>query len=265
MGFEAPSLMKHARERDLTELSQTHTPEAIRRRLRMGPGHSYLRDFIYGAIDGIVTTFAIVSGVAGAGLSTGIVMILGFANLIADGFSMAVGNYLGTKAEQQLRDEMRRMEEEHIEKVPQGEREEVRQIFAAKGFKGQELERVVDVITSDKNLWVDTMLKEEWGMTLEGPEPKIAGLSTFSAFFLLGIFPLLSFLLQWLMPHLRFDPFLISAVITGVAFFIVGAFKSVFVNQKWYVAGLETFLVGGIAACLAFMVGVVLRNLVNLG
>ncbi len=78
-----------------------HTPAAIRRRLEARPSQDYLKDSIYGAIDGAVTTFAVVSSVAGAGLSSGIVIILGLANLLADGFSMASGNFLGTRAENQ--------------------------------------------------------------------------------------------------------------------------------------------------------------------
>ena len=80
-----------------------HSPAAIRRRLQAGPGHSYLRDFVFGAVDGTVTTFAVVSGAAGAGLPAGVVIVLGMANLLGDGFSMAVGNFLGTRADQQLR------------------------------------------------------------------------------------------------------------------------------------------------------------------
>src|SRR5256885_14766091 len=80
-------------------LEHDHSPEAIRKRLADGPRHNYLRDWIYGGIDGSVTTFAVVTGVTGSGLSTLVILIMGFANLVADGFSMAASNYLGTKAE----------------------------------------------------------------------------------------------------------------------------------------------------------------------
>ena len=86
-----------------TQPEADHSPAAIRRRLQDGPGHSYLRDFVFGAVDGTVTTFAVVSGAAGAGLPAGVVIVLGMANLLGDGFSMAVGNFLGTRADQQLR------------------------------------------------------------------------------------------------------------------------------------------------------------------
>src|SRR5262245_18835256 len=112
-------------ERD--DLHSDHTQEAIANRLAAATGHSYLGDFVLGAVDGAVTTFAVVAGGAGAGLSNGIVLILGFSNVLADGFSMAAGNFLRARADQLLLERFRRMEETHIEHIPDGEREEIRQ------------------------------------------------------------------------------------------------------------------------------------------
>jgi VIT1/CCC1 family predicted Fe2+/Mn2+ transporter len=240
-------------------LRDSHTPAAIRARLEIGPKHSYLRDFIYGAIDGSVTTFAVVSGVTGAELHPSIVIVLGLANLIGDGFSMAAGNYLGVRAEQQLREHARKQEEIHIADFPEGEREEIRQIFASKGFEGADLERAVHIITADRQRWVETMLREEHGLSLHGPRPIRAALTTFFAFVVVGAIPLLSYIVEALVPQLMTHPFVWSTILTGAAFFVVGAFKSRFVNERWYWAGLETLLVGGMAATLAFLVGMALR------
>ena len=245
------------------ELRHQHTPDAVRARLQIGPRHSYLRDFTYGSIDGAVTTFAVVAGVAGAGLSPNVVIILGLANLLADGFSMAVGNFLGARAESQLLWRARQREEQHVAVIPEGEREEIRQIFAAKGFAGDDLDRVVAVITSEPRRWIDTMLREELGLTLHAPSPWRAATTTFTAFVAVGSIPLLAFLYGAVARHATLHPFAISVGLTALAMFGIGAVKSRFVTQRWYLAGAETLLVGGAAAILAYLVAVGLKGLVN--
>ena len=246
---------------NLSELEADHTPAAVRERLMLGPRHSYLRDFVYGAIDGTVTTFAVIAGVAGAGLSSSIVIILGMANLLADGFSMAVSNYLATRTDQQMRERARKMEEHHIAAFPEGEREEIRQIFEAKGFTGEDLERAVTIVTSDLDRWVDTMLQEELGLSLQGPSALRAAAATFIAFFVVGLVPLLAFLVEMLTGLPIQEPFVWSSALTGIAFFVVGALRGRFVAKRWPIAGLETLLIGGSAAALAYGVGVLLKGL----
>jgi VIT1/CCC1 family predicted Fe2+/Mn2+ transporter len=240
---------------------ETHHPHQIAERLEGGPDAVYLKDFIYGAIDGAVTTFAVVAGVAGAGLSSGIIIILGFANLLADGFSMAVSNYLGTRAENQLRDKARQRELDEIRKYPQGEIEEIRQIYYRKGFDGELLEQVVEVITSDHDRWADVMLQEEHGMTLQEHNAAKGGIATFIAFCLVGLIPLLPYLANWLVADTIAEPFLWSSVLTGLAFFIVGAVKARFINLSWWISALETLAIGGAAAIMAYVVGVLLKGL----
>lgn len=244
------------------ELVADHAPAAVRARLRDGPRQSYLRDAVYGAIDGTVTTFAVVAGAQGAGLSAGIVLVLGLANLLADGFSMAVSNYLGSRAETQQRRRIRREEERQVDLVPEGEREEIRQIYAEKGFAGADLERVVEVITSDRERWVDTMLREEHGLPPDGRSAARASLWTFVAFIAVGTFPLISFLIELVVP-LPGDAFTWSVGLAALAFVGTGVAKGVAVGVGWLGAGLETLLLGGGAATLAFVIGHLLRGLVD--
>lgn len=247
----------------LEDYKAHHDPKKIAQRLEEGPDTIYLKDFIYGAIDGAVTTFAVVAGVAGAGLHTGIIIVLGFANLFADGFSMAVSNFLGTRAENQHRQRTRQLEREEIVEFPEGEREEVRQIYARKGFEGELLEDIVTVITADDERWIDTMIQEEHGMTLQEHNAVKAGVATFAAFFLVGLIPLATYLTNWLYPNTIAQPFFWSCLLTAVAFFLVGAAKGKFVAQNKFIAGMETVSVGGVAAALAYGVGVLLKGLVG--
>ena len=101
-------------------LEHGHHPGEIAERLEKGPRASYLRDWVYGGIDGTVTTFAIMAGVVGADLSAGVVIVLGIANLLADGFSMAAANYSSTKTEIEEYEQIRRMEERHVDLAPEG-------------------------------------------------------------------------------------------------------------------------------------------------
>lgn len=241
------------------DLHSEHTKEAIAQRLAAATQHSYLGDFVLGAIDGAVTTFAIVAGVAGAGLSAGVAVVLGIANVLADGFSMAVSNYLKTKSDHDLVAKARRIEEQHIDMIPHGEREEVRQIFKSKGFEGELLEGITDTITQNRKVWVDTMLTDELGLQLELPSPVRAGLSTFTAFLLAGAIPILPMFLSNVMsPRTTFA---ISAVLTGIVFAGIGLLKGQVTHQPLIRSMLETLVIGGGAASVAYIVGNWLRGL----
>lgn len=244
------------------DLEASHTPAAIRARLHGGPDHSYLRDFVYGAIDGAVTTFAVVAGATGANLSAGLVLVFGVANLFADGFSMAVSNYLGTRAEEQRRNRLRAEEHAHVHAIPDGEREEVRQIFAAKGLTGRALEEIVEAITSDEGVWVDTMLREEHGLPSDSQSATRAAVSTFVAFMLAGAVPLIVFVVDLVVPGaIPGDAIWWSAGMTAVTFFGTGVVKARVVDESPWSSGLETLALGGGAALLAYAIGWLLSGL----
>lgn len=250
---------------ELLSRSQTtheHDPEAIRRRLQEGKTHNYLSDAILGGIDGTVTTFAVIAGAVGGGFSSVVVVVLGFAKLVADAFSMAVSNYLSTKSDQDQIDNARRMEERHIDHYPQGEREEVRQIFLQKGFEGEILKDTVDVITGDRQLWVDTMMREELGMQTSAPDPIRAAVVTFLAFIGIGVPSLVPFLFPGLQTP---QAFVLSAAITGLVFILIGLVRGYVIGRSIVRSILQTLLMGGGAALLAYFVGSWLRQTFGVG
>lgn len=236
-------------------MEHEHSTEAIRERLAAGPSHNYLRDWIYGGIDGSVTTLAVVSGVVGAQLSPWIILVLGFANLVADGFSMAASNFLGTRAEYDDLKRIEAIENRHIDLDPVGEREEVKQIFLNKGFSGEDLNRIVDLVTADRVRWVRTMLTEEYGLPREVRSPWRAAAATFSAFIACGFVPLLPYLIG------LNSPGTLSMVMTGGVFFTIGSVKSRWSTASWWSSGLSTLAVGSIAAGLAYGAGALLNHL----
>ena len=216
---------------------------------------AYISEFVYGGIDGAITTFAVVAGAAGASAEIHWVLIFGFANLLADGFSMSVGNYFATKTDRDNFEKHKRIEYWEIENLRELEVQEIRDIYAAKGFKGELLEKVVDVITADKDVWVDTMMKEELEMSKDQRPPIKTALATFVSFNVIGIIPLLSYVFAAVFGLSQEPLFLVSCLATGIALIIIGNLKSVVTGKGRLKGILETVLLGGIAAFFAYLVG----------
>ena len=184
--------------------------------------------------------------------------MLGFTNVLADGFSMAVSNYLSTKSEHDVLELARRTEEWHIERHPEGEREEIRQIFQSKGFEGELLETITDTITEERERWVDTMLIEELGLQLEPPQPLKAASVTFLAFLLAGLMPIFPLFFY---PYLSLgQTFAASAVATAATFVGVGMVKGRATGKPLAGPIFETLGIGGCAAVLAYLAGVCLKG-----
>ncbi|RVT85890.1 hypothetical protein DXV76_09130 [Rhodobacteraceae bacterium CCMM004] len=231
------------------ERDHGHSPDEIRARIDKPKGRGYLRDLVYGAMDGAVTTFAIVAGVAGAGLSPRIVIALGLANILADGFSMAAGNYTATQSE---RDEVHRIvarERRHIRENPEGEMAELREILARKGLDDDLADRAAEAIARDRDRWIAIMLTDEYGLAPVDPHPMRAALATFVAFMAAGLIPLIPFAVGMT------DAFATATGLTLAVFFSIGALKSRWSLHSWWREGGQTLLIGGAAAALAYGVG----------
>jgi vacuolar iron transporter family protein len=258
--YKMPKTPKFKRHVSRQTLLREHEPAAIARRLQRPPRAQYVSDAVLGGIDGCVTTFAIISGSVGAGFGGTVALILGLANLVADGFSMAVSNYQSVKAQDEFVKQARATEEMHIREIPEGEREEVRQIFEKKGFSDDVLEKIVETITQDKKLWVETMLSEELGLQKAGRQPWRAALVTFFAFVLVGAVPLAPFLPSFLSLNVQFG---VSIVLAAIMFFAIGLLKGAIIGRPIVSSGIGTLFSGGTAAGLAFIIGYAMRATVG--
>ncbi|MEK7082460.1 MAG: VIT1/CCC1 transporter family protein, partial [Patescibacteria group bacterium] len=237
------------------DMRKYHPEETRERHIRTG---RYLKDIIFGANDGIITTFAVVAATVGGGLSPATILIVGFANLFADGFSMATGNYLGTKSEIDFYKKEEAEEYREVKEIPEKERQEIRDILSAKGYAGADLEQMTTLICSNEKFWVDFMMREELNLNNpEGASPMINGLITFAAFVGAGVIPLLPYL------ALGADASFRSAVVfTAAALFAVGALRHFFSRASWFVLGLEMLAVGGTAAGIAYGIGFAIKTMV---
>ncbi|MCH7883104.1 VIT1/CCC1 transporter family protein [Patescibacteria group bacterium] len=223
-------------------------------------GAKYLRDAVYGANDGIVTTFAVVAGVVGASLSPVIVILLGVASLLADGFSMAASSFLATRSAKDVFEREREVEKWEVAHHPKLEEAEIREILVKKGYGGNDLKEMITLITKNEEFWIDFMMYEELGfLPIEDGRAFRSAIVTFFAFIGAGFLPIVPYL------FITGDAsaFLWSALFAILAFFIVGALRAFFTAKSWFWSGFEMLLVGGFAASIAYLAGFLIKILIT--
>lgn len=243
---------------------QEATPQQVQEHLAedmhghdLGP---YIHDIVYGGNDGIVTTFAVVAGTVGAAMPDYVIIILGLANLFADGFSMGTGSFLSLKSERDQYKRLRREEEKEIEDIPGIERGEIRHFFAKKGLEGKELDALVQSVTSKKDVWLDVMMAEEHHMTEEHiGTPFRHGAMTFLSFCVFGSIPLLPYLFS-ISEERRFPVAIASTII---ALLLLGASRSFVTKERLIRGALEVVTVGAAGAVIAYGIGAALRSFVG--
>ena len=217
----------------------------------------HIKDIVYGASDGIITTFAIVAGVAGADLGSNAIIILGLANLAADGFSMAASNYLGSRSERQLMDNEHRVEQREIAEIPDEEQKEVRGIFLHYGYGASDAETLSELVKKNKRFWLDFMMRYELGFNPDQGDGRSSAFFTFAAFVCAGFLPLIPFIF-----FSSASIFIVSAAATALALFGVGALRYLVTGKHWFTSGLEMLFVGGIAASIAYALGLAISRIV---
>lgn len=243
--------------------ARAHTHNAITQASEKhgGAGSQYLGEMVYGGLDGIITTFAVVTGVAGAQLGTSVILILGLANLLADGFSMATGAYLSTKSEQEYYRKEWEREAWEVEHFPDGERMELLDIYASRGYSEEDSRQLVEIQSRDPGRWVNSMMLDELGMMKDESNPLVNGLVTFGAFIVAGSVPLLVYLLGLLVSIPQAGTFPASLIMSALALFGLGAAKVMVTKLNPIRSGLEMLVVGGLAAGVAFAVGALLKGI----
>ena len=225
---------------------------------KLGP---YIQDIVYGGNDGIVTTFAVVAGTTGADLPHYVVIILGMANLIADATSMGTGSFLSIKSEMDQYQRLRKEELQEIEDDPELEAAEIRLFYRKKGFSEKQLDEIVAVITADKDVWADTMMLEEHGLTKDSASQPLAhGLITFASFIVFGAIPLIPYLIGVDRIH-RFD---IAVQSTFIALAILGLTRSIVTRERLLRGPIEIIIIGALGAFVAYGIGVMLQGVVDM-
>lgn len=222
----------------------------------------HLKEVIYGAVDGIITTFAIVAGFSGAALlnetttqlSFMMVLLFGLANLFADGVSMGLGNFLAVRSEQSLYTHIRNKEKAEVQHNTAFESEETKAILVAQGFSETDAHTLTEIYKKNNKYWVDFMMNHELKIPdPRGENPAVTGLATFAAFVVFGSIPLIPFVLMS-----SAHPQIVFWFSTGgafVALVLLGILKWRIVGQSLFKAVGEIVLVGSVAATVAFFVG----------
>ncbi|MFA7325595.1 MAG: VIT1/CCC1 transporter family protein [Candidatus Kapaibacterium sp.] len=223
----------------------------------------YLSEIVYGGIDGSVTTFAVVAGAVGADLGSSVILILGFANLVADGFSMAVGAYLSSKATHEKFHKIEEMVENSYESHRNNDRNKIEEIYKSKGLTGDLLEKITIETVSNKKLYIDFKMKEVNEMIHPELTSFNIAIATFISFFIVGLIPLSFYIYEFIVDIKSNDnSFLISCIFTSIAFMLIGYFKSYITNRNKIKSILETLSLGAIAASLSYILGSFLEGMI---
>ena len=228
----------------------------------IGRLEDYLGELVYGGIDGCITTFAVVSGAVGAGLNSSIIIILGFANLLADGFAMSIGAYLSSKSKNDNYEKQKQNLYIQIEKKPDTQKQILRDIYKKNGFKGELLEQTLSVITSNKSVWVDNLINEKDSISKDNRSPILIGVYTYISFILVGLIPLSIYIWDFI-GTVKGNLFVWASVLTGLGFLIIGILKSKVTEAKLFKSIFQTITLGTIAALVSYSVGDLIEQLLS--
>ena len=222
---------------------------------------NYIRDLVFGFGDGVNTSLGIVAGVAGAEIAADVVILAALVGMFTGAKAMAVQNYLAVKSQREILESEIRKEEVEIESAPDMERQEIEDIYKDKGFQGEDLKKVVDKVTSNKEVWLKTMLTEELGLNLEILGSPLKGaLVMFGSFLLGGILPILPYFVVKAGLISMNASIAIAIAISICSSFIVGSVKARIAKKNWIKGGIEMAGLGTGIALVGYGIGSELAN-----
>jgi len=220
-------------------------------------GADFLKSIIYGGLDGIMTTFAVVTATAGATLGSQVVLVLGISNLIANAISMGVGDFISDKAESDHARAERLREKWEYDNFPKGEIDEMIELYEKKGMQVEHAKELVAALLKHEDIFIDTMMVEELGIVPPDPSdsPAKSGLVTATSFIVCGIIPLIPFIIGSAV-HTQFEVlFGVSCALVGVVMFGLGAVTSIFTILPWWKGGLYMLVIGALGAIASYLIG----------
>lgn len=223
-----------------------------------------IKSIVFGGLDGIITTFAVVAGAAGGGLGVDIILILGFSSVFADAISMGVGDALSSKAENEFIMAEREREMWEYKSNKEGEIVEMIDLYESKGMSRDDAEACIRRMAEYPDFFVDVMMAEELELRVPDPDdnPWWDGAVTFGSFVVFGTVPLLAYVVFYSAQLYVHEQFIVSVVLTACTLFALGVTKSRFTKQLWWKAGFEVFLLGGGVAAIAYLIGWFMNSIV---
>jgi len=222
---------------------------------------NHIRDFVFGFGDGINTSLGIVAGVGGANSSADFIILASLVGMFTGAKAMAVQNYLAVKSQREILESEIKREEFEIETYPEKERLEIEEIYRAKEFDEVLVKQVTDKITSNKKVWLKTMLTEELELNLDIVGNPIKGaFIMFVSFIIGGVLPILPYLLSrsGFIP-IQFSLW-IAIAISLTSSFLIGAKKAKLAKKNWVKGGIEMSGLGTGIALLGYGIGAELYN-----
>lgn len=216
-------------------------------------GGEIVKQIVFGCNDGLISTFALLAGLAGAALDPSIILLTLLAEMFSGAISMGLGEFISSRSENEFYTNEIRKERAEIRLMPEIERREIREIYRERGLSGALLDQVVARLTANENVWLQTMLRDEIGIAdMELANPLKTAVIMFGAFIAGALVPI--------SPYFSAFPgaFPLATMLSFSALFVIGALRSLVTGKKWWLSGVEMLGIGLIAYVSTFGIGLLI-------